>query len=150
MRQLQHLGKKGAIVVPMMAYVYHQICANVLKDGAAMIAVLPCVKQKQLHCLGSSLWQVMKDRLVFLKKIRVEWPASAVCTMLDKEECAHFQISAVATVKDRMISSYVERLEANIVKPLSAILFFANEASVLQMKYLGRAIATWVTKVLLM
>ena len=41
---LLHQGKKVAIVVLMVAYVYPQICANVLMDGAATIVAPLSVK----------------------------------------------------------------------------------------------------------
>mmetsp|Transcript_11460 Transcript_11460/g.24434 ORF Transcript_11460/g.24434 Transcript_11460/m.24434 type:complete len:80 (+) Transcript_11460:1338-1577(+) len=69
--------------------------------------------------------------------------------MKDHEEYAHCQISVPAIVKDHMMTISVERLEANIVKPPSMILFFVNEMSSLQMKYLVLEIVIQAMKVLL-
>ena len=70
-------------------------------------------------------------------------------TTQDLEECAHFQTSALAIVKDPMMISSAKKLAANIAKLLLVILYFANEVSFPQTKYLAPVIATQAMKVLL-
>ena len=70
-------------------------------------------------------------------------------TTQDPEECAHFQTSALAIVKDPMMINSAKRLAANIAKLLLEILYFANEVSLPKTKYLALVIATQAMKVLL-